>query len=84
MTMREIDEQEVAAWAVRLSGVWVVLRRGSPRRKLRLELATPDESKARDRYERIVGAMRQGSAVLVDPQSKISAYRSEPMVRTRW
>lgn len=94
--MRVQDVQDIKQWIEcagdNVHGFWLVFRRGSPRRRVRVLKATHSEQKARKKYEQTRAEMRQGFTALVrtpadftaPDQAEIIAYTSEPMTRTRW
>lgn len=66
--------------------MWVV-RRWSGRTvddDWRIVLATPDEGKARARYDALARDLRQGAVELLDPQGQRAGYLMAYRNRTRW
>ena len=66
------------------SSAWLVLRKGQPSRPMRVVRGCVSSVLAKDIFQRTCFRMRQGLVVLVSPEDEITAYASEPMVRSRW
>ena len=65
--------------------MWKVVRHGGRRTdRWRTVIETPDEKKARARYEKVALNLRQGRVVLVDPEGNIVQSCWAPTLRTRW
>jgi hypothetical protein len=83
-TEAELDNARSIASYDMQRGRWVVLRNGGTGRGLRVAFSSPSEPDAREQFDRLRKQMRQGSLLLLGPDSALHDYASEPMARRRW